>query len=217
MGRGVTRVTQALAVALLAGAASAQAQITISVEDYPAPRILEQSGGFWGPLQIWVRLPGPAGQVVTVDWAIVPGSATQTPGNDYAAAAYNGTFTFSIGEDSKAINIQINGDTIDEWTLPQTYHQDEVFFVRLSNASANATIKKDRTTITLIDDDRPMPGLQFLAAVSAGDAGAGQNKLLWRVPAAPTQPNDIRIRWNTGATCAPPASTTEPLSGTGFG
>jgi hypothetical protein len=130
----------------------------------------------------------------------------------------NGTLTFTaFTESTETILVRINGDTIDEWTLPQTYHQDEVFYVQLSNPSANAVIQKGRSTIALIDDDRPMPGLQFLAAVAGGNATTGQNKLLWRVPAAPIQPNDILIRWNTDAGCLPPASTTEPLAGTDAG
>ena len=211
MRRSVARVTRALAVALLAAAASAQAQIPITVEDIRVP---EQSAGFW-PLQVFVRLPGPAGQVITVDWSIVPGSATQAPGNDYTAGAYNGTFTFSIGEDSKPVNLQINGDTVNEWS--PTTKQDEVFFVQLSNPSANATLGKPRGTITLLDDDRSMPGVQFLAAASSGTVTSGSNKLLWRVPPAPTQPTDVKIRWNTGVGCASPASTTEPLTGSGAG
>jgi hypothetical protein len=217
MGRGVTRVTRALAVALMLGAATAQAQTSQIAFRFQSYYLPERSTGLWSHT-VYVDLPSgpPASSDVTVNWSLVAGSASATPGNDYVMAS--GTLTFTaLVESTETINVQINGDTIDEWTLPQTYHQDEVFFIQLSNPSANAVIQKGRSTITLIDDDRPMPGLQFLAAVAGGNSTAGQNKLLWRVPAAPTQPSDVLIRWNTGPACSPPATAGEVLSGTDAG
>jgi len=201
MGRGVAWVTQALAVVLLAGAATAHAQMTVSVADL---RTAELSSGLW-MANIPVTLNNPAPGTITVDWAIVPGSATQTPGNDYFALPANGTVTFLFSEDTKTIPLQIRGDTLDEWTLPQTYHQDEVFFIQLSNP-VNATIQKSRSTITLIDDDRPLPGVQFLSATSGGILTPATNKLKWRIPGAQVPPDDVTIRWNTGASCIFPTN-----------
>jgi hypothetical protein len=206
MRREAARVTQALA--LLAGASAAHAQIPITIDD---AHVVEQSAGPWLNQTI-VRLPGPAPATVTVDWSTVPGSAT-TVGNDFVAAG--GTVTFLTGEDQKPVGVTINGDAIDEWS--PTLQQDEVFFIQLSNPSANATLGKARATITLLDDDRPTPGVQFLTAASTGDAASGQNTLQWRVPAAPAPPTDVLIRWNTGAGCASPANTTTPLTGAGSG
>jgi hypothetical protein len=216
MRRGVARVTQVLALALLAGAGRAQAQAIITIDDV---QIRELSSGSFVLRPITVRTsPAPPPSDVTVDWVLVAGSAKDLagpPDNDFIMA--NGTLTFSqFGDGTEDIPVQINADTVNEWTLPLTYHQDEVFFIQLSNPT-NATIQKGRATVTLLDDDRPMPGLQFLAAVSGGTGAAGQNKLLWRVPAAPIQPNDILIRWNSDAGCAPPATATEPLSGADAG
>jgi outer membrane protein assembly factor BamB len=210
MRRGVAKLTGALAVALLGNAGAAQAQSLINIID-PSQGIVERSTGVW-VTQIVVWLPGgpPTDADVTVDWTLIPGSATHP--EDFVNASLTGTLTFRKLVDSTLnINLEINGDDIDEWTLPQTYHQDEVFFVELSNPSPNASIQKGRATVTLIDDDRAMPGLQFLAAVSGNSVTANQNTLLWRNPAP--KPDDILIRWNSGSGCAPPTSTTEPLSG----
>lgn len=205
MRRAVAWVTAGLAIVLLAGAGAAEAQIPIRIDD---ARVVEQSSGNW-PLQVQVRLPGPAPATITVNYATVPGSAAS--GSDFTAAS--GTLMFNTGDTQKPITVLINGDTIDEWILPLTYHQDEVFFIQLSNPSANASLEKGRATITLIDDDRPMPGLQFLSAV---DGTPAQNTLQWRVPAAAVQPSDILVRWNQGVGCASPPDTVAGVTGGQF-
>jgi len=199
MTRGIATVTWGLVVALLAAAADARAQAELRIDD---ARQVERSSGLWiHPITVRT-VSGPPPLNVTVNWTLVAGSATAP--TDFVMASGSVTI-MALLEDRKDINIQINGDTLDEWTLPQTYHQDEVFFIQLSNP-VNATIQKGRSTITLIDDDRPLPGVQFLSATSGGILTPAQNKLKWRIPGAQVPPDDVTIRWNTGASCSFPST-----------
>ncbi len=214
MTRRVSRVTQALTLVLLAGASTALAQNPLAVADV---RRVE----FNGPtvLQVQVSLPAAPAAPVTVDYTTLAGSAT--PGSDYTPAT--GSLTFSTFESVKYIDVPILGDTVDEWS--STLKQDEVFFVELSNPSANATIQKGRGTVTLLDDDHPaasqFPGVQFLSAVSGSASphgpGNGQNKLLWRTPGAQSPVLQVVVRWFIGAACTFPVNTTDGLGGTSLG
>lgn len=211
MRRTVSWITQAVAGMLLAGATSAQAQqLPLSVAD---DRRVEMSSGPWG-LSVAVSLPGPPPvSDITVNWTLVSGSATAP--SDFTMNS--GLLTFTALIDSvKFIPITINGDTLNEWS--PTLMQDEVFFIELSNPSANATISKGRGTITLLDDDRAMPGVQFASAVTgASPLTSTQARLQWRVPAALTLVTDVVIRWNVGAGCSFPTSTTGGVAGTNAG
>lgn len=207
MRGGVARVTCALAVALWAGATAAQAQISqIAVDDL---RLVEQSGGLYTRSVAVHLLNGfPTAADVTVNFTLVSGSATV--GSDFTAQS--GTLLFRrLMDDTQYINVEINGDTLDEWS--PTLQQDEIFFIQLSNPSANATLTKGRGTITLVDDDHVQPGVQYLSAVtdSTGTAATdGRNRLQWRVPAAPTAPTQIKVCWKSSSTtCTSPLSDTD--------
>ena len=206
MGREVLRVARAVLTVLLAGAAAAQAQLPLSVDD---ARVAETSSGIW-VLPVTVRLPtAPTGSDVTVNWTLVAGSATA--GSDFITSS--GTLTFSVAfmEATKNVNVQINGDTTDEWS--PTLQQDEVFWLELSNPSGNAVIQKGRGTITLIDDDRLRPGVQFLTAVSGGNISIGATTLQWRIPGAQAPVTDVFVGWKIGAGCSFPSSTTDITGG----
>jgi hypothetical protein len=74
-----------------------------------------------------VTLSTASGQVVTVNYTTVPGSATA--GSDYTTTA--GTLTFNPGQTSQTIVVPVIGNTVVE--------PDETFFVQLTGASG-ATI-----------------------------------------------------------------------------
>jgi Ca2+-binding RTX toxin-like protein len=85
-----------------------------------------------------VSLSTPSDSEVTVDYELIPGTATAE--DDYTDMT--GTLIFEPGETSKTISIPIIADNI-----PDT---GETFTVNLSN-SENATIAKDSGTVTIID------------------------------------------------------------------
>jgi hypothetical protein len=202
----VTAITLAIA-ALLSCSSLALAQIPIRVTDV---RVIEGSTGLHF-ISVPVTVAGPPPVAITVDWTLIAGTATAPL--DFTMAS--GTLTFPILSGApQNISVQVNGDIIDEW-LPSAM-QDHVFFVQLSNPSAGGVIDKGRGTVTLIDDDHLNAGIQFLTAVSTGSSVSGQNKLQWRVPAAPSAVTNLTVVWHLGAGCTFPASTTDIAGGGSF-
>lgn len=202
------RAGAALAVAL-AGAAGARAQTpTVSILD---ARVVEGSSGNWS-LSITVTLSGPSVTPVDVPWSTVTGSAIA--GSDFLGNT--GMVHFSSGDTIETLSVQIVGDPTPEWS--PTLQQDEVFFVDLGTPT-NATLLKGRATVTIMDDDRTLPGLQLVSAVADGGPATGRVRLQWRVPPAPTNPgdvDDVLVRWNQGASCAPPANAVVGVTGGEF-
>jgi outer membrane protein assembly factor BamB len=207
-GAWTTRAVAALAF-VLAGAAGARAQLpTIRIDDV---RVVEGSSGGWDQ-QVTVTLSGPSVSPVDVSWSTVTGSAVA--GADFTAGS--GLVHFNPGVTSQTLDVHIIGDTLVEWS--PTLQLDEVFFVDLGTPT-NATLLKSRATVTIMDDDRALPGLQLVSAVADGGPATGRVRLQWRVPPAPTSPgdvNDVLVRWNVGASCAPPADAVVGVTGGQF-
>jgi exo-beta-1,3-glucanase (GH17 family) len=88
-----------------------------------------------------VKLSAASGKTVTVKFATADGTAAA--GTDYAGQAPT-ALTFSPGQTTKTITIQVNGDTLAE--------PNETFFVNLSGA-ANATIADAQGLGMIINDD----------------------------------------------------------------
>jgi hypothetical protein len=86
-----------------------------------------------------VSLGTAAMSVVTVRYTAVAGTASP---NDFTPKS--GTVTFRVGQSSRTIVVKVKGDRRDE--------NDEVFFVRLSNASG-ASIADGEGVGTILDDD----------------------------------------------------------------
>jgi Ca2+-binding RTX toxin-like protein len=93
-----------------------------------------------------VTLSKSASSNVTVKYATADGTATSS---DYTTKS--GTLTFTPGQTSKTISITVKGDT--------TQEPDEVFFVNLSSASANATIADTQGVGTIQNDDKTTSSL----------------------------------------------------------
>jgi uncharacterized repeat protein (TIGR01451 family) len=89
-----------------------------------------------------VALLPASSQVVTV--AVATADDTALAGGDYVALPAT-TLTFNPGETTKTVMVAVTGDTESE--------QDEIFFVSLSNPSANANISKGQGRGTILNDD----------------------------------------------------------------
>jgi hypothetical protein len=212
MRRGVAGVTGALALALMAGAGTAHAQVDIWIGD---ERVPEGNSGTFAGRQFTVQTAGPPPLEVRVDWQLIAGSAKAggaPPDNDFIMAS--GTLIFPAaptGDGTEDINVQINGDLLDEWS--PTEKQDQIFFIELRNP-VNGTIQRDRAMIVLLEDDRSFPGLQYVSAAATGISGSGTVTLHWRVPAP--KPDDILVRWNQGGGCTAPPNHTDAVTGGQF-
>jgi uncharacterized protein YjiK len=84
-------------------------------------------------------------QEVTVDYSTQDGTAIDP--SDYLSTS--GSLSFDIGETTKPVIVQVNGDVTEE--------SDQTFFVNLSNVSSNATLGDDQGKGTILDDDGSDP------------------------------------------------------------
>ncbi len=126
--------------------ADAAGVCTINDND-PAPSITidnktvtEPNTGTINPV-FTVKLSAASGQTITVKYAT--GGGTATAGTDYTARALT-TLTFTPGQTSKSVTVQVKGDVADE--------PNETFFVNLS-AATNASIADAQGLGTITDND----------------------------------------------------------------
>lgn len=118
-------------------------------------------------------------QNVNVQWTT--SNATALAGTDYTAAS--NSLTFLPGETTKTLSISILNDTKDE--------NDKTFEIKLSNASSNAIISDDTSTVTITDDDSP-PTLS-IANTSVTEGG----NLVFTVTASVASEKTISFTWST--------------------
>ncbi|MGZ8333601.1 MAG: Calx-beta domain-containing protein, partial [Allosphingosinicella sp.] len=138
--------TVTLSNATGAALTDASATGTIVNDDGPAPTVtiadVSQAEGNAGTsvFSFTVTRTGGTG-AFTVDYATAPGSATA--GSDFVATS--GTLSFAAGENSKTIDVTVNGDTEGEFS--------ETFSVQLSNPTGFAVIADTSGTGTITNDD----------------------------------------------------------------
>ena len=89
------------------------------------------------------ELPPRRDERVTVDYSILPGTATE--GVDYTAVS--GTLTFEPGQEPLYITVPVIQDSLPE--------PDETFFLLLSNAQNARLPSRARSTTVTINDDEP--------------------------------------------------------------
>ena len=102
-----------------------------------------------------VRLSRAATTDITVDYATENATATAT--DDFVATSSPPALTFTAGELSRPVTVQLVNDSVIE--------QTETFRLKLSNASATVTIGTDTAVATILDDDD-------LPAMSVADTAA---------------------------------------------
>ena len=127
---------------------------TLSVSDV----IVTEGDSGTASANFTVTLSPASSQTVTVDYATADVTAT-APG-DYTGISTT-TLTFTPGQTSKTISVDVIGDTLDE--------NSETFTVNLSNP-ANATISDASGIGTIIDDDSATISISD-AIVTEGDSG----------------------------------------------
>ena len=146
-----------------------------------------------------VTLSAASGQTVTVNYATADGTASG--GADYVAAA--GSLTFAPGETSKSVNVNVNGDTLDE--------PNETFFVNLSSPS-NATVSDNQGQGTITDDD----GAAALSVsdVTLNEGNSGTTTFTFTVTLAPVSGQTVTVNYATANGTASAGSDYAAASGT---
>lgn len=141
-----------------------------------------------------VNLLSPSGRTVTAEVYTTDGTALH--GYDYTALVQ--TLTFSPGETSQQVPVNVTGDYKDEY--------DETFDLNVRNA-VNGNIADSMTRCTILDDDGP-------PTVSIGDAtitegNSGTQDATFVVTLAATSPNTVTVDWATAdGTALQPADYT---------
>ncbi|MEB3885595.1 pre-peptidase C-terminal domain-containing protein, partial [Lyngbya sp. CCY1209] len=132
-------------------------------------------------LEYAVKLSEASTQTVTVDYAIVDRQATR--GEDYNVSSPTGTLTFSPGEISQTIPVEILGDIAPE--------KDELLLLKLNNA-VNGKLDKSRTAkINIANDDLPQISI---GDVSIEEGNSGTQDAVFTV--SMDRPSDERVRVN---------------------
>lgn len=121
-----------------------------------------------GSASLVVNLTAPATQTVTVAYAVTGGTAI----SDSDFTLTSGHLTFAVGQTRTVIPLQMLNDTLDEST--------ETLVVTLS-APVNAEIGSLSAHTVSIQDDDPLPRLQFIGSSSRFDESAGNRTLLIRL------------------------------------
>ncbi|MET1112144.1 MAG: Calx-beta domain-containing protein, partial [Allosphingosinicella sp.] len=150
----------------------ASATGTIVNDDGPPPLVtiadVTQAEGNSGTtvFSFTVTRTGGAG-AFTIDYATAPGSASA--GSDFVATS--GTLSFAAGENSKTIDVTVNGDTEGEFS--------ETFSVQLSNPTGFAVIADTSGTGTIANDDplyiHQIQGSSYYSPILAAEGKNGFN------------------------------------------
>jgi len=109
-----------------------------------------------------VSLSTISGWTVAVHYATADGTANA--GTDYNSIS--GDLTFSPGETSKTVTVQVTGDT--------AFESDETFNVNLSSP-VNATISDSQGVGTISNDDQAVPTYILSMAVSPAGSGSASD------------------------------------------
>lgn len=143
-----------------------------------------------------VTLSSISGQTVTVDYATQ--DSTALAGNDYFAAS--GTVTFTPGQTTQQISVQIIGD--------QVVEPDDNFFVNLTNP-VNASLSDNQATATILNDD----GLA-VTDVQIVEGNSGTKNLIFTVTAPQTGGQTVSVDYSTSPGTATPGVDYTSVAGT---
>ncbi len=174
------------------------------LNDDTALRISEPTSAFEGDsgattLVFTVGLEKPSALPVTVNYASADGTASA--GSDYTALT--GTLTFTPGETSQNITIDVHGDT--------THEADETFSVGLSGAT-NAPITDGTATGTIHNDDAAPVITISDGSVVEGDSGTSSLVFTASLSAPSGLPATVRYTTADGTAVAG-SDFTAPASG----
>ncbi|HEX8286252.1 MAG TPA: Calx-beta domain-containing protein [Pyrinomonadaceae bacterium] len=136
-----------------------------------------------------VTLLPASGQTVTVNYATADGTATAL--SDYTAVS--NSLTFTPGQTSKTVTVNVNGDTTGE--------AHENFFLNLSSPS-NATISDNQGQATVNNDDAALT----IDDVTHAEGNAGQTAFEFTVTLSHVSVNAVSVNYATSdgtATASP--------------
>ena len=162
------RVTVSAAAANAQGITDPQ-DVTLTIEDDDLPKLSigDASAAEGGPgdstaMRFTVTLDPAAPDEVTVSWFTTSAAVDEAadPGTDFTQA--RGTLAFAAGETGKTVEVTVIGDDADE--------PDEPFRVVL-HGEGDTSIRRDRGTGTIRDDDGDPPVTLVVEPAAIGEKG----------------------------------------------
>lgn len=142
---------------------------------------------------------GDTSGVSTVDFSTANGSASSS--SDYVARS--GTLTFTAGQTSKTVTVQVKGDLQIE--------SNETFKLNLFNASG-ANITNSQGIGTIVDDDAAKPKLS-VAGISLVEGNSGTKAFQFKVTLNKASTTPITVKFATSNGTASSASDYNATSG----
>ncbi len=138
-----------------------------------------------------LSLSAPAAGTISANWATSDGTASASEG-DYVSAA--GVVAFSPGEQTKQINVTVNGDLLNE--------ADETFLLTLTGASG-VLLTASPAVGTIVNDD-PLPTLSVDdVSVPEGNTGSNAATFTLTLSAASSLPVTVTVQTSNGTAVAP--------------
>jgi hypothetical protein len=131
-----------------------------------------------------VSLSAASNEAVSVNYVTANGTAVST--KDYTALPQT-TLTFTPGQTSKTVTVQVKGDTLDE--------ANEVFGLTLSNPT-NATLEVGQGICTILDDD-PSPKITISNAASVTEPDTGAVYAIFTVTLSALSGQPISFKYAT--------------------
>ncbi len=150
---------------------------------------------------ITVSLSASSDKQVSLKLSTMDGTAKAV--EDYIAV--NDTLlVFQPGETSKEIAIRLVND--------QNFEKDETFFVNAGNAQ-NGNLIKNRTTVTITNDDAFVPLLNIASNVKVTEGSSGQVIAKVTVTLSDVYDKEVSLKWSTADGTAKSADDFVPVTG----
>ena len=186
-----------------AAVADGEAQVTITDDDDgPTISVADVTVAEDGETATFtVTLSAASNLAVTVDYATADDTAEDENGDDDYTAD-SGTLTFTAGQTSKTVEIDINDDDV--------FETAETFLLQLSNAS-NATIADDEATATITNDDA-LPRFA-VDDVTEDEGNAGDTALTFTITLTGDIGTSIVVNYTTIAGTATLGTDFTPATG----
>ncbi|NCQ87286.1 MAG: hypothetical protein GPJ00_24105, partial [Microcystis aeruginosa W13-18] len=138
-----------------------------------------------------------------VNWAVTGSGSNPANASDFVGGLLpSGTVSFTTGESSKVITVNIQGDT--------TVELNENFTVTLSNATNGATITTATATGTIQNDDVAVPTLT-IAATNANqtEGNSGSKAFTFTVTRAVNTTGTNNVNWAVTGSGSNPANASD--------
>ncbi len=142
-----------------------------------------------------------------VNWAVTGTGSNPANATDFVGGVLpSGVVSFTTGETSKVITVNVQGDT--------TVEPNETFTVTLSNATNGATITTDTATGTIENDDVAVPTLA-IAATNANqtEGNSGSKAFTFTVTRADNTTGSNNVDWAVISSGTFPANATDFVGG----